>query len=126
MAKSISAVVVLLLFIAMAGAEEKRFMSVARLLVGGAEVNPKLENGEPIPDDFYATNIEFLYGAEIHKRAYVRVHSLHPEWEPHPFKIEAARIPNTRILVVRATGEGQQFVQAFPTGTQVCSDASDT
>lgn len=92
---------------------KKTYVSMARILVGGAEANPKLENGEPIPDSFYGTNIELLMSAEVLKGAEMRVHALHPDLPPRYIKIDAGRLPNTRIIVARATCEDPAYTQAF-------------
>ena len=92
--------------------EEKTYISTARLLVGGADVNPKLEDGEPIPDAFYATNVELLMSPQVQERAYTQTHVLHREMEPHFVKIKARRLPNTRIVVIDARCEDGPYGRA--------------
>ncbi len=107
--------IVLIIAVAVAMVErtdEKTFTSYAKLLVGGAEVNPKLENGEPIPDSFYATNLELLQSAEVIKNANARARSLHPDMAPHYVRIEALRVPDAHMIVVRATSEDGLCAQA--------------
>lgn len=89
------------------------FVSMGRLLVGGGEVNPKLEKGEPIPDSFYATNLELIMSSTVVKGAQMRVHALHPDLAPQYCTIDAGRLPNTSILVVKGTCENPAYVQAM-------------
>ena len=91
----------------------KTYISMARLLVGGMEVNPKLGNGEPIPDSFYGTCAELIMSASVLQNAQMRVHSLHPDMAPHRVKIEAGRLPGTRILILRMDSEDPAYAQAM-------------
>ena len=91
----------------------KTYISMARLLVGGMEVNPKLGNGEPMPDSFFGTCAELMMNAALQKRATYRVRALHPDLAPRLVKIEAARMPGTRILVIRATAEDPAYAMAM-------------
>lgn len=113
MIKTIPALILSLLLPLACSAEDAQFISMAKLLVGGADVNPKLENGEPIPDTFYATNIELIRSADLLKRALVRLHALHPELAPTPCAVEAARLPGTHIIVLRATAPIATFAQRY-------------
>lgn len=92
---------------------KRTYISMARLLVGGMEVNPKLGNGEPIPDSFYGTCAELIMSATVLQSAQMRVHSLHPDLAPHRVKIEAGRLPGTRILVLRMDSEDPAYAQAM-------------
>jgi len=87
-------------------AEESQFVSMARLLVGGAGVRL-------IPDTFYGTNIELIRSAQISRGARNRVHSLHPDLNPVSSEVEAGRLPGTDIIVLRATGPEREYVKAF-------------
>lgn len=91
----------------------KTYVSMGRMLVGGLDVNPKLENGEPVPDSFYGTCTELLMSGRIRNGAQLRLHSLHPDMAPHMVKIEAARMPGTRILILRATCEEPAYARAM-------------
>ena len=83
------------------------YVSTARLLTGGTEV------GTPIPDDFFATNIELIQSAAVLKNADLRVKALHPEMQPQPCKVEASRIPGTRIIVIRGAAADSKYAQAY-------------
>jgi len=103
--------IISVVFAIMARTDHQTYVSTARLLVGGADVNPKLENGEPIPDSFYATNLELLQSAGMMKHARMRVAAVHPEMAPHPVKIEAGRLPGAHMIALRATSEDSRYVQ---------------
>ena len=83
------------------------YVSTAQLLSGGTEV------GMPIPDDFFATNIELIQSATVLKGAGQRVKSLHPEMQPQPCRLEASRIPGTRIIAVRGAAADSNYAQAY-------------
>ena len=88
---------------------EPAYVSTARLLVGGTDV------GAQIPDEFFGTNIELIQSAEVLKRAGLRVKALHSEIEmqPQPCKVEAGRIPGTRIIFVRGAAAESKYAQAY-------------
>ena len=94
---------------------EKNYASSARLLVGGTRVIPKLKNGDPVPDAFYATSVEILQSRDVIKRAHDR--ALHSDRsiiiQPQPCQVEASRLPGTNIIVVRATAKEPNYVQTY-------------
>ena len=94
-------------------AGDVQYVSTAKLLVGGMEVNPKLKNGELIPESFYATMIELLQSSAILKNASARVHALHPDLPVQPCKLEAGRLPGTRIIVLRTSAPERAYAQAY-------------
>jgi len=98
-------------FVALDANSSKTYVTTARFLVGGAEINQKLENGEPIPDSFYATNAEIIMSREVQSRAHARVHAMHPDLTPHAVKIEAKRLSGTRILVLIARSDDEETTQ---------------
>ncbi len=77
------------------------------------EVNPKLKNGEPIPEVFYGTCVELLQTTSILNGARKRVSSLHPDLLPQPCKLKAARLPGTRIIVLGAFAPDPAYAQAY-------------
>ena len=89
------------------------WVSMGRLLVGGGEVNPKLENGEPIPDSFFGTSVELMQSSDVLRGAQTRMHALHPDLKPQFCRFEAARVPGTDIITVRTTGDEPAYVVAF-------------
>lgn len=106
---------VALLLPAVSHAEEKRWISAGRFLIGGTQVNPKLD-GKDIPEDFFGTVAELIMSAEVLKGAVARVHALHPDLPPEQINIKAGRLPKTRIIVVAGSGQD-------PAHTQACTDA---
>ncbi len=89
------------------------WVSMAKLLVGGVEVNPKLENGRPIPDSFFGTSVELMHSSSVLRGAEMRMHALHPDLKPQPCRFEAARVPGANIIVVRMTGAEPAYVMAY-------------
>lgn len=88
-----------------AHAEDVQFVSAGKFLVGRPDFSGTLDNGNPIPDSLYGTACEIMMGTQNQKHAATRVHSLHPDFAPHAVKIQAERIPNTSLLVVRVISE---------------------
>jgi hypothetical protein len=113
MLKSLIAIALSLVLPLACRAGDVQYVSTAKLLVGGVEVNPKLKNGELIPESFYATMIELLQSSAILKSASARVHSLHPDLPYQPCKLEAARLPGTRIIVLRTSAPERAYARAY-------------
>ena len=89
------------------------WVSMSRLLAGGAEMNPKMANGEPIPDTFIATNVELIQSSSVLRGAEMRVHELHPDLKRQPCRLTAGRVPGASIIVLQARGSEPAYVQAF-------------
>ena len=89
------------------------YVSMARLMVGGGQANPKLANGEPMTVNYIGTLIELIQSNEVQKRALARVHAWHPDLEPQQFKIEAAEVGNTSIIMLRSTATNPAFAQVI-------------
>lgn len=100
-----------LLWVAWFGAKshspEKRYVSTARLLAGGANADA------PISDEFFATNAEFILSGQVRAQAQKRLEVLHPEVRPQPCQLEASRLPGTRIVAVRAVSPDLTYAQYF-------------
>jgi uncharacterized protein involved in exopolysaccharide biosynthesis len=93
------------------------YASMARLLVGGSAVDPKLDDGQSIPDSFYVTQMEVIESAMLTKRAEMRVKGTHPEWKvlwkDTDVDIRTARTPNSRIINVLSTSKEPEFARLF-------------
>ena len=89
------------------------YVSMARLLVGGVEVNPMLEHGGPIPDSFFSTSIELMQSSSVVRGAEMRVHVLHPDLRPQPCHFEAVRVPGANIIALRMTGAEPAYVKTY-------------
>ena len=113
MLKFLSILILSLLLPLACRAGDVQYVSTGKLLVGGMEVNPKLKNGEPIPETFYGTCVELLQTSSILNAARARVHSLHPDLPPQPCKLEAGRLPGTRIIVLRTSAPERAYAQAY-------------
>ena len=113
MIKSISAFVLSLLLPLACRAGDVQWLSTGKMLVGGLEVNPKLKNGEPIPESFYGTCVELLQTSSILNGARARVHALHPDLPSQPCKLEAGRLPGTRIIVLRTSAPEAAYARAY-------------
>ena len=113
MAKLLYVFLVALMLTLASRAEDRQWVSLGKLLVGGAEVNPKLENGESIPEDFYGTSVEIIQSRGVLERAHNAVRAAHPELQAQPCKVVASRLPQTRIIVVRASGADPAFTQTY-------------
>ena len=104
---------ILCLVLPLCHAGDAKYVSMGKMLIGGVDVNPKMANGEPIPEVFYGTCVELIRGGAVLQAAGARVHALHPDLELQPCQIEAARIPNTRIIMIRADGPSPALVRAM-------------
>lgn len=113
MLKSLFSLILSLLLPLACRAGDVQYVSTAKLLVGGMEVNPKLKNGEPIPESFYGTCVELLQTSSILSAARARVHALHPDLPVQPCKLEAGRLPGTRIIVLRSAALEPAYAQAY-------------
>jgi hypothetical protein len=113
MLKSLFAFVLSFLLPLACRAGDVQYVSTAKLLVGGLEVNPKLKNGEPIPESFYGTCVELLQTSSILNAAQARVRALHPDLPPQPCKLEAARLPGTRIIILRTSAPERAYAQIY-------------
>jgi hypothetical protein len=89
------------------------YVSLAKLVVGGAEVSPKLDDGSAIPDDFYGTNIEILESAALRRKAIDRVKALLPDNKEAAVDLKATRDKNSRILTLVAFGSEPKFTRLF-------------
>ena len=92
---------------------DDKWFSTGKVLVGGLAVDPKLKNGDPIPEAFYGTCVELLQTSSILNRARARVQTLHPDLRIQPCKLEAARLPGTRIIVLRTSAPERAYAQAY-------------
>jgi uncharacterized protein involved in exopolysaccharide biosynthesis len=130
MLKSLSTFVLVLLLAGASHAGGTQYVSTARLLVGGADVNPGLENGEAFPESFFATNIELLEAStELKERAWSRFDALKREpvkagnpftfqtfkpIGPRPeFEIKVTRKKGSRILTLTAIANDPQFAKGI-------------
>jgi hypothetical protein len=113
MVKSLFSFILTLLLPWASHAADAQYGSMARMLVGGLDVNPKLENGEPIPESFYGTCVELLQVTAVVRGAHARVHALHPDLPPQHCKLEVGRMPGTRVIVLRAFSSEPAYTKAY-------------
>jgi hypothetical protein len=113
MLKFLSILILSLLLPSVSRAGDVQHVSTAKMLVGGLEVNPKLKNGEPIPESFYGTCVELLQTSSILNGARARVQALHPDLPSQPCKLEAGRLTGTRIIVLRTSAPEREYARAY-------------
>jgi len=109
----VSALLVAWLVTGFSHAEERQWLCTGKVLIGGLEVSPKFKNGDPIPDSFFTTCVELLQTSSILHGARLRVQSLHPDLQPQPCKLEVARLPGTRIIVLRTSAPDPAYARAY-------------
>lgn len=112
MSKYFVAFLVALILPVASHADEKRWVSMGRLLFGGTAVNLTL-NGKDIPEDFYGTVVELIMSSTVLKGAEARTHALHPDLPLQLCNIKAGRLPKTRILMVSASSPDPAYTQAY-------------
>jgi len=101
--------------------EAKEYGSLAKLIVGGADAEAKLEDGRPLPKDFYVTQIEVLESASLLRKAQAKLKGLTHEspieqwrsfrWDGPEVKVQAKRQPDSRIINILVTCNAQEIPQ---------------
>lgn len=85
----------------------------AKLIVGGAEVSPKLPDGKEIPEDFYTTNLAILQSAELRTRALERARATEPSIPESDVALRVIRLKETRIFELMSKGTDDAFARVF-------------
>jgi len=103
--------------------QAEEYISLAKLIVGGAEVHPKTEEDKDIPEDFYITQIELLESSTLHEKATVRMRQykspetnqtyLSEDMQTPRIEVKVKRLPNSRIINIVATSSSPLVSQLF-------------
>jgi hypothetical protein len=90
--------------------QAKEFVSMAKLIVGGADTEARLEDGRPVANDFYVTQIEIIESSDLLWRAQAKLRGITHESPPEAWKafrwdgpkvtVKAKRMPDSRIINV--------------------------
>lgn len=116
-------IVISLLLIGGENLSAKDYASFAQLIVGGAEVDPKLDDGKSIPDDFYGTQIELLESSNLKRRALeslLQVNRSAPAFSPEQLdqrmqdiEVKATKTPGSRLIHILVLSPSAELPQPF-------------
>lgn len=103
--------VCLLLLASSAFAED--WYSLAKLIVGGADLKPKLEDGSDLPADFYTTNLAILQSAALRTSALERARLTKPDVKETEVALRVVWEKDTRLFSFASKGVEPQFTRVF-------------
>lgn len=89
------------------------YVSLAKLLIGNLQEEPRFHDGTPVPESFDATLVDILESAELKKNAMAMAKFKYPDLKECWVDIKVSRQGPSRVIFIFGLGEEPNFTKVF-------------